>query len=190
MELKAVLQGFIGETEQVPPPFSAKKIKGVPAYKLARKDKEVVLTPVRVKIDSLDLLEWRPPEAKIRVTVSSGTYIRSIAHEAGQKLGCGAHLSQLRRMASGEFTLAEAVGLEKLTTEEVDDHLLNPMKILTALPAVVATTEQAGKLRQGIAANLPEFSQKPLIKVLFEGQIVAVCRRVAGTLFQPRTVLG
>src|SRR5262245_23422574 len=104
-ELKAVLEGFVGETEQVPPPFSAKKVKGVPAYKLARKDKEVVLGPVKVRIDSLELLAWESPEARIRVTVSSGTYIRSIAHEAGRKLVCGAHLSSLRRTASGEFNL-------------------------------------------------------------------------------------
>src|SRR5262249_45143668 len=151
------LEGFIGESEQAPPPFSAKKIKGVPAYKLARKDKEVVLAPVRVRVESLELVEWRRPDAAIRVTVSSGTYIRSIAHEAGRKLGCGAHLSQLRRTVSGEFGLEKALALDNATTEGVERHLISPMTVLVEIPAVVVTEEQAGKLRQGIATNLPEF---------------------------------
>src|SRR5271168_1939998 len=96
-EVRALAREFRGVIEQMPPPFSAKKIAGVPAYKLARKKKEVVLQPVQVEVKEFEILETTADQATFRARVSSGTYIRSIAHEMGQKSGCGAHLAGLRR---------------------------------------------------------------------------------------------
>jgi tRNA pseudouridine55 synthase len=105
---------FRGVIDQMPPPFSAKKIHGVPAYKLARKHKEVVLQPVQVEIREFEILGVEGHRARFRARVASGTYMRSVAHEMGQKLGCGAHLESLRRTAVAEFSIADAHTLEEL----------------------------------------------------------------------------
>ncbi len=105
---------FRGVIEQMPPPFSAKKIHGVPAYKLARKKKEVILQPVQVEIKEFEILGVEGARARFRARVASGTYMRSVAHEMGQKLGCGAHLESLRRTAVAEFSIADAHTLEEL----------------------------------------------------------------------------
>jgi tRNA pseudouridine55 synthase len=110
-QLAAAFQGLI---EQVPPPFSAKKIHGVPAYKLARKQKEVVLKPVQVEIKEFTILAVEADRARFCARVASGTYMRSVAHEMGQRLGCGAHLESLRRTAVAEFDIAQAHTLEEI----------------------------------------------------------------------------
>jgi len=106
-EMRAVAEGFVGKIKQVPPPFSAKKIKGVPAYKLARKKVDVELKPVEVEVKEFTILGFECDVAGFRSEVSSGTYVRSLAHELGQKLGCGAHLASLRRTAVAEFLLKQ-----------------------------------------------------------------------------------
>ena len=113
---------FRGVIEQVPPPFSAKKIKGVPAYKLARKHKEVVLEPVQVEIKEFEILTVEADRASFRARVASGTYMRSVAHDLGQLLGCGAHLESLCRTSVGEFTLADAHTLEALAEASHSHH--------------------------------------------------------------------
>jgi tRNA pseudouridine55 synthase len=106
-QIRSLAARFHGIIEQIPPPFSAKKIHGVPAYKLARKQKEVVLKPVQVEIKEFEILSVETGRAHFRARVASGTYIRSVAHEMGQALACGAHLESLRRTSVAEFTLAE-----------------------------------------------------------------------------------
>src|ERR1700690_929880 len=113
-ELEAILAPFRGIFLQTPPPFSAKKIAGTPAYKLARKKIPVKLEPVEVRVFALDLDEFDGASARIRVHCSAGTYLRGIAHEVGQKLVCGAFLESLRRTASGEFTAEQALSLDDL----------------------------------------------------------------------------
>jgi len=113
-ELEHLAANFRGVIEQTPPPFSAKKIKGVPAYKLARKQKEVVLKPAQVEIKEFEILSVETDLAAFRARVGSGTYMRSVAHDMGQALGCGAHLESLRRTAVAEFTLDDAHTLEEL----------------------------------------------------------------------------
>ena len=113
---------FRGVIEQMPPPFSAKKIHGVPAYKLARKHKEVVLEPVQVEIKEFEILTLVGSRASFRARVASGTYMRSVAHDLGQLLGCGAHLSSLRRTSVAEFTLADAHTLEELAENCLPDR--------------------------------------------------------------------
>jgi tRNA pseudouridine55 synthase len=107
---------FEGQIQQLPPPFSAKKINGVPAYKLARKQKEVVLQPVQIEIKEFAITALEADRAHFRARVSSGTYMRSIAHEMGQRLGCGAHLASLRRTSVAEFTITQAHTLEEIET--------------------------------------------------------------------------
>jgi tRNA pseudouridine55 synthase len=113
-QLQQLSTRFLGLIEQIPPPFSAKKIGGVPAYKLARKQKEVVLQPVQVEVKEFVITSIDADRAHFRARVASGTYMRSIAHEMGQRLGCGAHLESLRRTAVAEFEIAQAHTIEEI----------------------------------------------------------------------------
>ncbi len=113
-EIESLAGRFRGVIQQTPPSFSAKKIKGVPAYKLARQQKEVKLEPVQVEIKEFEILEVTADRVRFRAHVTSGTYMRSVAHDMGRELACGAHLESLRRTAVAEFTLADAHTLEEL----------------------------------------------------------------------------
>jgi tRNA pseudouridine55 synthase len=113
-EIEVLAERFRGIIEQTPPPFSAKKIKGVPAYKLARKQKPVVLEPVQVEIKEFEILAVAADRVEFRARVASGTYMRSVAHDMGKAFGCGAHLESLRRISVAEFTLADAHTLDEL----------------------------------------------------------------------------
>ena len=195
-QLRDAAGKFRGEIEQTPPPFSAKKIQGVPAYKLARKKQEVALEPVRVQIHEFEICQLESGLARFRARVSSGTYVRSIAHEIGQQLGVGAHLAQLRRTQAGEFTEADCCTLEQLqkaldeTDGEAEHYFIHPRRILPAFPSVTADEMNANRLRHGQPVNLPELSRARLVKV-FAGQseLIAIASRVAGTLFHPKVVL-
>jgi len=185
---------FVGVIEQMPPPFSAKKIKGVPAYKLARKKQDVPLTPVSVEIKEFEILSLEGDCARFRARVASGTYIRSIAHEMGQLLGCGAHLAALRRTSVREFELSDAHTLEDLQaasdTGLAEELFIHPRKLLPEFPSVTANDEMVSYIRCGRAVNLPELSRSREVKV-FRGQseLIAIATRVAGTLFHPKIVL-
>lgn len=191
-EVKAMAARFHGVIEQTPPPFSAKKIQGVPAYKLARKHKEVSVKPVQVEIKEFEILSVEADRAHFRARVGSGTYVRSVAHDMGQMLGCGAHLESLRRTAVAEFTLEDAHTLEELANagESLDDFFVHPRKLLPQLPSVAADELTAARIRNGRTVNLPELSRARQVKV-FCGQreLIAIATRVAGTLFHPEIVL-
>ncbi|MDZ4159926.1 MAG: tRNA pseudouridine(55) synthase TruB, partial [Anaerolineaceae bacterium] len=147
------LSHFVGEIEQVPPPYSAIKVKGRRAYDLARKGEEVELAPRLIQVYSLELLEWAPPEAVIDVYCSSGTYVRSLAHDLGKALGCGAHLIGLRRTKSGRFTLRDAVPLRKLREAFENgtwyQYLIPAAEALSDWPAVQLLQEQVEAIRHG-----------------------------------------
>ena len=115
--IRTVLQSFIGDQYQQPPVFSAKKINGVPLYKLARKGQEPKITPNFITIFQCDLLSYDAPNLRLRVRCSKGTYIRSLAHDIGFKLNCGGHLAQLRRTRSGTFSIDQAIPLDVLLEE-------------------------------------------------------------------------
>jgi len=193
-DVRAIAANFLGPIEQMPPPFSAKKIAGVPAYKLARKKKEVPLRPVQVEIRELEILGVEGARACFRARVAPGTYLRSVAHDMGQALGVGAHLSSLRRTRVAEFGLEEARTLkqvqEAVAAGALESLWVHPRKLLPELPAVTATEEAVGRICHGAAVNLPEMSKARLVKV-FHGQaeLIAIASRVAGTLFQPKVVL-
>jgi tRNA pseudouridine55 synthase len=186
--------GFVGKLQQVPPPFSAKKIKGVPAYKLARKKQDVQLEPVEVEVKELTMVGLEGDMAMFRCQVSSGTYVRSIAHDLGQTLGCGAHLAGLRRTAVAEFLLEDAYILEQVAEAvrqgRLDEMLVHPRRVLPEIPCVTADEDTVGKIRHGRSVNLGEFSKSKWVKV-FAGQadLICIASRVAGSLFHPKVVL-
>ncbi len=193
-QVKATAQKFQGQLQQAPPPFSAKKIKGVPAYKLARRKLEVELKPAAVEVFEFDVREVIGLELSFACRVSSGTYVRGLAHELGQKLGCGAHLASLRRTSVAEFELAQAHTIEEIAQCASDGRLpelmIHPRRLLPDLPSVTADEEALGRIRTGRTVNLPEMSRSKWVKV-FANQTEMVClaSRVAGTLFHPKVVL-
>lgn len=195
-QIRDAASRFHGEMEQMPPPFSAKKIAGTPAYKLARAGKEVELKPAKITIKSFAITALDGEEAAFTMSISAGGYVRTIAHELGIDLRCGAHLSSLRRTQAGVFTLAEAHTLEELepltgNLERLEELCVHPRSLLTEMPAVTGDDQALGRLRNGAQANLPEFSHASLVKV-FAGQreLVGIAKRIAGTLFQPVVVMG
>lgn len=195
-QVRAAAARFHGTMEQMPPPFSAKKIAGTPAYKLAREGKPVKLKPATVCIASFEIIALEGAKASFTMSISAGGYVRSVAHELGQDLGCGAHLSSLRRTRAGVFTLADAHTLEELAAlagdvEALERQCVHPRTLLPEMPSVAGDEVTLGRLRNGAQANLPEFSHAPLVKV-FAGQreLVGIAKRVAGTLFQPVVVMG
>lgn len=193
-QLRAMAAKFSGIIEQMPPPFSAKKIQGVPAYKLARKKKDVALRPVQVEIKEFEIASLDHSQASFRARVASGTYVRSIAHDLGQLAGCGAYLQSLRRTSVAEFTLEDAHKLEDLDravkSGELESILVHPRKLLPNMPAVTATDENVTRIRHGQAVNLPELSRAREVKVFYgQRELIAIATRVAGTLFHPKIVL-
>ena len=148
-----ILQKFIGTIEQVPPPYSAVKIKGRKAYEMAREGEEVDLEPRMIEVYGLDVLEWAPPEVVIDVYCSSGTYVRSLAHDLGRELGCGAHLVGLRRTKSGRFTLRDAVPLRRLqeafTAGDWYHYLIPAAEALADWPMVELDADQVELVRHG-----------------------------------------
>ena len=194
--IRQVAARFHGEMDQLPPPYSAKKIQGTPAYKLAREGKPVELKTAKVRIASFEVVALEVAEALFAMRISSGGYVRSVAHEIGKDLGCGAHLSSLRRTQAGGFVVEQARTLEQLQAvagdmEALESLCIHPRALLPEMPAVMADVHSQSRLRNGAQANLPEFSQASLVKV-FAGQkeMVAIAKRVAGTLFQPVVVMG
>jgi tRNA pseudouridine55 synthase len=148
-----ILQQFIGEIEQTPPPYSAVKVKGRRAYDMARQGEEVDLSPRMINVYSLEVLEWAPPEAVVDVYCSSGTYVRSLANDLGKSLGTGAYLVGLRRTKSGRFTLRDAVPLRRLqeafTAGDWYRFLIPAAEALADWPMVELDADEVQLIRHG-----------------------------------------
>ena len=194
-ELRTLASRFHGEMQQTPPAFSAKKINGVPAHKLARAGKRVEIKPATIRIHHFQLLSLGGDTASFAIQVSAGGYVRSVAHDLGMLAGCGAHLATLRRTQAGPFTLAHAITVDELKSlagspGAIQQRLPHPRTLLPHMPCVTVDEQTAGRIRNGMQVNLPEFSTAELVKV-FTGptDLLALVRRVAGTLMQPVTVL-
>jgi tRNA pseudouridine55 synthase len=184
---------FIGEIEQVPPPYSAVKVKGRKAYEMAREGEEVDLQPRKIKVYNLELLEWAPPEAVIDVYCSSGTYVRSLAHDLGNALGCGAHLVGLRRTKSGRFTLRDAVPLRRLRDSfEAGNwyqYLIPAAEALSDWPAVELNMDQVEAIRHGHRVAAETGSTGWSRGISEQGELVALMEIDAATQeWQPRKV--
>jgi tRNA pseudouridine55 synthase len=171
----ALLEKFaaerIGRFEQMPPPFSAKKVKGRPAYELARKKQPVELKAVEVELFEFKLTEIEGSIARFVIECSSGTYIRALAHEMGQKLGCGAHLAEIERTAVGEFSLEQAIPLEELAEAKTAgkfgdcliqlEHLLPNFPRVNVLPVIEKRVRHGSKFNISIAQIQPGRAETP-----------------------------
>ncbi len=195
--IEAVLERYRGEFLQTPPPVSAKKVDGRRAYELARQSIAVELEPVKVHVYELTILEIEGADVRLRVHCSGGTYMRSIAHDAGQALGCGAHLTELRRTASGEFEIEQARTLEQLEglakEERLIDALVPPAKMLAAMPSVFVDELTVTQIRNGRNFPASPFRSQPASKyvkaIARQGDLVAIGEIVLPNLYHPLVVL-
>jgi tRNA pseudouridine55 synthase len=196
-ELEALLERFRGEIAQIPPPVSAKKVAGQRAYQLARKDVAVELEPVTIQVYELTLLSVDGPDALLRAHCSGGTYMRSIAHDLGQAMGCGAHVHELRRLASGEFEIAQARTIPQLEALAADDRLIDVLvpaaRMLPNLPCIYVDDVTVAHIRHGRNFPASPFRSEPasrLVKaVTREGDLVAIGEAVLPNLYHPVVVL-
>jgi len=197
-QIEACLGPMRGEIEQTPPPVSAKKVNGVPAYKLARRNIAVELAPVRVSIYELTLTSLEGRRAGLRVRCSAGTYIRSIAHRLGLLLGCGAHIEGLVRTQSGPFGLARALTLERLQklkdAGRLEEALVPASDLLPEFPAVFVDDAAVAHIRQGRDFNVSPFRVNvgaPHVKAIGpDGRLVAIGRITMPNVYHPAVVLG
>ncbi len=196
-QIEACLAPMRGEIEQVPPPVSAKKINGVPAYKLARKNIAVELAPVAVSVYELTLMGLEGTRARLRVRCSAGTYIRSIAHRLGLLLGCGAHIEELVRTQSGPFLLAQALKLERLQELKeqgrLEEALVPASELLPEFPSVFVDDAAVAHIRQGRDFNVSPFrvnAGAAHVKAIGpDGRLVAIGRIAMPNVYHPAVVL-
>ena len=175
------LQAFEGQIEQVPPMYSAIKHDGIPLYRLARRGRTVGRAPRIVHIYELSIADWKPPIVTLDITCSKGTYVRSLAHDLGEELGCGAHLAALTRLASGPFRLDEAVSLSELVTalqEGRAEVLSYPLgRALIDFGTLAVDSTMAEHIRQGQAVEGPKGKLNSLaVALLPSGEPVAIIR--------------
>ena len=201
-DLREALTDFTGTYWQVPPPFSAKKVGGRPAYALARERKEVELKAVEVTVTELELVRHSDGLALVRVVCSSGFYVRSLAHDFGRRLGCGAHLESLRRTRAGEFRVDQAVPLPVIQEEGTAAlaRLVPVEGLLSRLPHVVVNERGARRAAHGNALaaedlweadrTVPTHAAPGPVRVLdADGALLAIGQPAGGGLLQPVVVL-
>jgi tRNA pseudouridine55 synthase len=192
-EIIAALPSFTGEIEQIPPPFSAIKVKGHKAYELARAGKIVKLEPRKVTIYRLEVGSYHPPDLSLRIECSAGTYIRSIAHDLGKQLRTGAYLAGLRRIKAGPFKLEDATPLAMLEVglivENWEQYVIPAIKALPDFPLIEVNAEEVNKIRNGHRIVAKENAQGLARAVGADGELVAVLKAVEdGTLWHPHKV--
>ena len=196
-EIEEQLSKFRGVIQQMPPAVSAKKINGVPAYKLARQKKPVVLEAVQVTIHKLDVLGLEGNQVRIYVECVGGTYVRSIAHDLGVALGCGAHLGSLRRVRSGEFEISQARTIEQLTQMSAEgrlrEALISTARLLPDFPMERVNEEVARQIRHGRDFNTSPFTvprDAKYVKAVDDtGEILAIGEARLPNLYHPILVL-
>ena len=196
-ELDDALTAFLGEIDQVPPQYSAKKVDGVAMHRRARAGEHVVLEPCGVEIHEIERLDAELPDLRFRVTCSSGTYVRSLARDVGERLGMGAHLTKLRRTAIGSFDVADALSPDALGDRDaVTGARLEPLAALEAYPSFEVTEEGARRLAHGQRLPISEETVEPagyivrgpaLIALSRGGELLAVAELVDDVL-HPRKV--
>lgn len=164
-QIEQALLHFLGPQMQLPPRYSAIKLQGQPAYKRVRSGEELTLEPRPITIYQLHILAWSPPRLTLEIECSKGTYIRSLAYDLGERLGCGAHLATLVRTRSGPFTLSESITLEQLATAveqgTVGTLLTLPDIVLQHYPALQLDNTTAGLVLHGNAFRFPQTPHPP-----------------------------
>jgi tRNA pseudouridine55 synthase len=196
-ELEPALEKFRGEFLQRPPAVSAKKVEGKRSYELARKNIAVELAASPVHVYELTLVEVNGDLARLRCHCSGGTYMRSIAHDLGQALGCGAHLEELRRLASGEFEIEQARTMEQLEALAAEERLVDAIvpagKMLPGFPSVFVDDGTAAQIRNGRDFPASPFRSQPGAKyvkaVTRTGDLVAIGEVVMPNLYHPMVVI-
>jgi tRNA pseudouridine55 synthase len=185
-DIRQILASFVGLIDQIPPAFSAAKVTGARAYDLARRGAEFQLAARRVRIDGIDVLHYTPPRLDVEVRCGKGTYIRSLARDLGDRLGCGAHVEVLRRTRVGSFTADNALSLD---TDSVTarDRLLPASSALAELPTVYLDAIQTTRFRQGQALPWME-AEAVEVCVVGDGTVLGV-GRTEGGLLRPDKVL-
>ncbi len=202
--LERLFREFTGRLMQTPPPYSAKRVGGTRAYELARQNKPVKLAPVEVEIYALELLSFDGTRARFAAECSGGTYVRSLAHDIGQKLGCGAHLEGLRRTGVAEFTLERAFTLEQLEEaareQRVADCMVSLESLLPDCPELVVRGREEKSVRHGHKFELAQTERfgrgtgrvqaVSVLKIMNpERRLIAVARHVSGSIYHPDLVL-
>ncbi len=196
-QLEPLLDRFRGPIQQTPPPISAKKIGGTPAYRLARKNIAVELKPIDVTIHSLDLVECGGSEARMIVHCSAGTYLRALAHDLGALLGYGAFLKTLKRTRSGEFAIEQARTLDQLEELAREERLIEAFipaaDLLPEFPSEFVDPTTAGFIRQGRDFRVSPFRVRPgsrFVKAIGDnGQLIAIGEAKLPNLYHPMLVL-
>lgn len=182
-QIRAASVGLTGEIEQKPPAFSAVKVGGVRAYRKARRGEAVVVEARRVTVFEFTLSGWNAPDVTFHATVSGGTYLRSLARDLGERLGCGGHLAELRRTAVGSFRLDDAVPAQALTPA----HVMDPARLVSDLPR---RTLDAGE-RDAIVHGRPVIAREReagTVALTADGCLVAIGEVVEGSI-KPHVVL-
>lgn len=182
-DLAEAMRSLTGNLDQVPPPYSAKKIGGVAAHKLARRNQAVEIAPSRVEVETFEMLALDPPLMTFRVVCSPGTYIRSLAHDLGVNLGCGAHLTRLRRTRSGDFRIEESVPLDKVSAEDV----IRLDELLPSMPRIEVSGLEEVKVVHGNPIHSEVVGQFARI-FNKKGEFLAIAA-VENGLVSPRLVL-
>lgn len=190
-KLQAALSHFRGLLQQVPPMYSAIKVKGKKLYELARQGQEIERQPRAVTIHQLTLLDWESPTLTLDIVCSTGTYIRSLAHDLGQILGCGAHLTALTRTSVGTFTLEQSHTLDALAQphDALQTALQAPHTALTDMPIITLTPLQEQAVRYGQSQPLPIPAHPPFVQARDEdGQLIAILIPVDAEGWRPKLV--
>jgi len=202
--LEKMFREFTGRFPQTPPPYSAKRVGGKRAYVLARQNKPVQLAPVEVEVYAFELLSFDGLRARFAVECSGGTYVRSLAHDIGQKLGCGAHLEGLRRTTVAEFALDRAVTLDRLdeaVREQSVENCIIPLEsLLPDCPELIVRGREEKSVSHGNKFELAQTERfgrgtgreqaVSLLKIMNpDRRLIAVARHVAGNIYHPDLVL-
>jgi len=198
--IEAALPEFTGDIDQVPPMYSAIKVAGKQLYRYAREGETVELKPRPVHIERITLVGFDAPDAELEVVCGKGTYVRSLAHDLGRRLGSGAHLAALRRTASGGFSIKDAVTPEALTqlaeAGRLQDALLAPDRAAERLRAAIVGDEHAADVRAGrdLELDLPAGVRPPVAGENCRaydagGSFIGILERLAGGSWHPARVL-
>ena len=184
--LRAAIANRIGEQDQIPPMFSALKQGGKRLYRLARAGEEVERAPRKIRIDTLELVMFEPPRFRVRIACSKGTYVRTIIADLGTDVGCGAHLTELRRTASGRFSIAQAVAIDRLA-----DAQIIPLAEVTGLPVLRVPEAMRKHALSGVQFSVESWGELPANAEQFQllderGQLVAIVHFDAGKTIYDR----
>jgi tRNA pseudouridine55 synthase len=188
--LAEALRRFVGEQDQLPPMHSALKFEGRAYYEHARAGREIPRSPRRIRVDALDLVEWASPDAVVAVRCSKGTYVRVLAEDIGEALGCGAHLAALRRTATGGFSIAQAVtveALEAMSPAARDAALLPASSLVAGMPQLAIGAEEARRFRQGQSVQAAGTATGEC--AVFAGGDFLGIAQVANGIAKPRRVI-